>query len=282
MVLNESTQLSLPPETPFGEEGDPIWVLSQSPTEGQLFVGLSAEELPISVFDGSVDIILKSVEGPGHFFTWQTDAGVFDVKMNSKDGVTDNDRVSPLLGGHDHLNWGFSTNGIYHITLQAQGQRVGESTNITSEMITFTFHVLPLPVQTQTPFEQWQRASFEADAPETTKGPAADPDNDEIVNAVEYAFGLDPNTADRSELPQFVEVSHEGLTYGGVRFPTNQEAGDVTILIEATSSLANPAWESLIPHSSTAEPSREWITLRDTSALGTESDRFYRVTVQFD
>jgi surface-anchored protein len=64
--------------------------------------------------------------------------------MNTRDGITDADKTSPLVGSHEHYNWGFSTNGIYKVTFQVSGQLTG-STNVSSLPTTFIFQVLPLP-----------------------------------------------------------------------------------------------------------------------------------------
>ncbi|MHB9005726.1 MAG: TIGR03769 domain-containing protein, partial [Limisphaerales bacterium] len=85
------------------------------------------------------------VEGPGHFILYQADLGGLNLRMDSRDGIDDRDRTDLIVGSHEHLNWAFTTNGIYRLTFQAAGRRVGESTNIVGADTTLVFHVLPLP-----------------------------------------------------------------------------------------------------------------------------------------
>lgn len=146
LVVGESARITLPAGTPFGEEGEPIWVLPQSQDPSLLYLGFSAERIPLGIFTRPFNVRLMSVEGPGHFFAWQAGGfGGLNVKMNSRDGVTEADRTTPIVGSHEHFNWGFTTNGIHRVTFQVDGQRAGESTNLVSLPATFVFHVLPLP-----------------------------------------------------------------------------------------------------------------------------------------
>ncbi len=146
LVAAESSHIRLPAGTPFGSEGEAIWILPQSQDPNLLYLGFSAERIPFGVFARPFNFRLKSVEGPGQFFTWQAaEFGELNVKMNTRDGVNDADKTTPIIGSHEHFNWGFTASGVYRVTFQVDGQRVGESTNLVSEPSTFIFHVLPLP-----------------------------------------------------------------------------------------------------------------------------------------
>ncbi len=146
LVVAESARTPLPPGTPFGEEGDDFWLLAQGQASDLLYLGISAEGIPLGAFSGPMNLRLVGVAGPGDFFAWQAeDVGGLNIRMNSRDGIGEDDRTTPIVGSHEHMNWGFTTNGVYRITFQADGQRVGEATNVVSEPSTFTFHVLPLP-----------------------------------------------------------------------------------------------------------------------------------------
>ncbi len=144
LVAAESSEITLPVGTPFGNEGDSIWILPQSQNPSLLYLGISAEGVPPGVFSKPFHFRLLRVEGPGDFFVWQAaEFGKLDLKMNTRDGVDDNDKTAPIIGSHEHFNWGFTTNGIYRVTFQVEGQRTGEATNIVSDPAVFTFHVLP-------------------------------------------------------------------------------------------------------------------------------------------
>ncbi len=68
--------------------------------------------------------------------------------MNSADGISAADHVAVPVGGHAHYNWGFTTNGVHEVVLQAFGQRVGISTNDFSLPTALRFEVEPLPGDT--------------------------------------------------------------------------------------------------------------------------------------
>ena len=146
LVVPEAARLSLPPGTPFGEEGDPIWALPQSQDRNLLYLGFSAEGVSAGAFSGPLNIRLKSVDGPGHFFAWQAaEFGNLNIKMNSRDGIGEDDRTTPIAGSHEHFNFGFSAPGVYQVAFQVEGRLPGSATNALSEISSFTFHVLPLP-----------------------------------------------------------------------------------------------------------------------------------------
>ena len=152
LVVAEESKLALPSETPFGNEGDPIYVAPQSQVPGLLYLGISAEGLPSGVFKGNLKIRLKAVQGPGQFFVWQaTSFGDFNLRMNTRDGITEVDQTSPIMGSHEHFNWGFTAPGIYQVTFEASARLVGASEEIFSLPSTFMFHVLPLPVAPAAP-----------------------------------------------------------------------------------------------------------------------------------
>lgn len=145
MVVGEAAEISLPAGTPLGPEGATLWILPASQNGELLYLGLSAEGLAPGIFSGNLDFRLKAVEGPGHFILYQADLGGLNLRMDSRDGIDDRDRTDLIVGSHEHRNWAFTTNGIYRLTFQAAGRRVGESTNIVGADTTLVFHVLPLP-----------------------------------------------------------------------------------------------------------------------------------------
>lgn len=146
LVVGESARLVLPAGTPFGNEGDPLWVLPQSGDPELPFIGLSTEEMPLDVFSSDIAFRLVSVRGPGAFFAWRTTApGVFAVAMDSTEGVGEGDRASLPAGSHMHYNFGFTAPGIYRVTMRATGRRTGEAGDIASADTVFEFRVLPLP-----------------------------------------------------------------------------------------------------------------------------------------
>jgi hypothetical protein len=154
LVAAEPARLELPPGFDvFGMAGDPFWILPQSQDPLLLYLGFSAEGLPQGIFEPRFDIQLVRLDGPGHFFVWQANSfGEIDMRMNSRDGIGIEDRVRPMLGGHDHYNFGFTAGGLYSATFQAIARGLGSDVVWNSPEIPVLFAVLPLPeLPTTTP-----------------------------------------------------------------------------------------------------------------------------------
>lgn len=196
LVVAESARLELPTDLPpLGSAGDSLWVVPQSQDPGIVFLGVSAEHNPAGIFTGALQLRLLDVRGPGDFFFWQSDLGSMSFFLDSSDGFGPEDSFPQLVGGHSHGNWGFTTNGVYFVTLQAVGQRIGETTNIFSPPTVLEFHVEPVPASLS-PFQEWQAAHWPDTSDPLKVGPEADPDQDGRKNLEEYALGTDPNLAD--------------------------------------------------------------------------------------
>jgi surface-anchored protein len=133
--------------------GQPLWSLPQHAHDhGQdddddhdmPFLGIGAEELAAGIFvNDQVTLTLAAVVGPGHFSLWQTDSFGDPVVYMS---TADPDSTVPLLltaGAHGHFNWGFTAEGVYEITVLAEGRSADGS--LTSGLATYTFHVVPEP-----------------------------------------------------------------------------------------------------------------------------------------
>ncbi len=146
LVVGELGKLALPGGTPFGNEGDPLYIIPQSQNPDLLYLGISTEGIAGGVFQGNLNVRLKSINGPGQFFLWQASSfGDFNVKMNTADGISAADLTTPLFGSHEYYNWVFTARGLYHLTFQVVGRRLGDTADITSADTPFTFQVLPLP-----------------------------------------------------------------------------------------------------------------------------------------
>lgn len=197
--------------------------------------------------------------------------------MNSRDGIDEADKIAPLIGGHEHANWGFSAPGIYTITFQVTGRRTGETANIASDFVPFTFHVLPLP---ERPFQTWQREQFGEDTSELVRAAEADPDGDGLSNVAEYAFGLNPLEAQTSRRPVFQRITTEQGAFGGVRLARAISATDIEIVVESAGEVGGP-WETMDEHTATADGMIEWVDYIDTLPMNEMAARLYRVSVRF-
>ncbi len=279
LVALESSEVMLPPGTPFGEAGEPLWVLPQSRPPGQavLFLGFSAGGA--GMFNGPLTVRLTKLEGPGRFYVWQADEfGGLSLKMNSADGIDSSDKVEVLAAGHDHYNWGFSTSGVYGVTFQASGTRVGGN-QIVSPEATFVFHVRPLGIVT--PYALWQKAHWLQGTDARTNGPVADPDNDGLSNALEYALNLNPNTVSTNGLPLFSFVTNGQESYGAFTFTRVKPAADLIYEPAARGSLSGGAWEVMTNQASLLDEGyTETVTLRDRLPVAGTSSRFHQFRVR--
>lgn len=143
---DDNARLAIPggPNFSFlGTAGDPVWIYPQSLATGVPFIGISAEATPFGTFAGNrFDLELTSVTGPGDFFLWTTSGtGSPTVHINSRDGITAADVFDVPSGGHNHMNFGFSSPGTHRIGFQASGTLTGQTTPTTSDEAIYTFEV---------------------------------------------------------------------------------------------------------------------------------------------
>ena len=130
----------------LGVPGSPFWILPSSQNPELVHLGVSAEELPQGIFQESPRIRLLNVQAQGDFFVWQfDDSGGLAMRINSKDGITSEDFLQPVVGSHLHCNWGFSASGYFEVTFQVEGRLAGATTNLLSLPTTVVFAVEPLP-----------------------------------------------------------------------------------------------------------------------------------------
>lgn len=244
LVAKDAARLTLPPGTPFGAGGAPLWILPQSQNVNLLYLGVSAEGVPAGVFNGPLSVVLKRFDGPGYFMAWQaTGPGQFNIRLNTRDGLGANDAFAPLIGSHEHFNWGFSTTGVYSATFEVVGRRIGEATNLLSLETTFVFHVQPLP--TPTNFLTWRRSIWPPGFNPPTTEPDFDADGDGAANVLEYATGSSPtNAASMNGAVMFEFIAVEGGRSGAMSFLRYWPALDVEWTPLAADSPAGP-WSEL-------------------------------------
>jgi surface-anchored protein len=131
----------------LGNSGESVWVVPQIQNPALPFLGIAAEEVETGIFAGdTVRLTLRDVDGPGHFALWLTDPfGNPNIRMNTRDGITEDDFASVFAGGHTEFNWAFSEPGTYRIDFQASGLLLDENILSLSELQTYTFEVIPEP-----------------------------------------------------------------------------------------------------------------------------------------
>ncbi|MFN0067394.1 MAG: choice-of-anchor M domain-containing protein [Limisphaerales bacterium] len=281
LVAEAEAEVTLPADIPpLGQAGDALWVLPATQDPNLLYLGFSAERNPAGVFDGPLTVRLVGLDAPGHFFLWQnTPSGDFLFQMNTRDGLGPDDAVEIPVGGHIHYNWGFTTNGIYRLTFQAGGRRVGETTNMVSEPTVFTFHVRPLP---PSPFQQWQARHWPGETNVTVIGPAADPDGDATPNLWEYVQGTPPTNAFPTFGPQpQIVVSSTAPVLAVVVFPTLGLPPDVAFCLWTADDLTGPwsprpAEPILGPPDTTPVGGLRQVLLIDADPVADHPRRFYK------
>lgn len=279
IVGNTNAQVNIPANPNFaflGAAGSPIWILPQSQNTSLPYLGLSAEDIPGGVFNDPMELELVAVEGPGNFFAWSVAGGGQPptVKMIATNGVVASpfNAAHVFIGSHEHDNWGFSTNGLYRVTFRANGRFLGDSTNTLGRDIAWAFQILPLR-----PWENWVATNWLPATASSTNGPSADPDGDQIVNALEYALGLDPHTASANGLPTFSLVTTNGETYGALTYTRSKQATDIAFEPSVRNAPDSGNWTPLtILVSSSDEGPVDRITVRDAVPLSASAARFFQ------
>ncbi len=265
---------------PFGKAGDSIWILPQSQDPQLLFLGLSAAGIPNHLLQTPFELYLRAVDGPGEFFAWQAGWGGLDIRINSHDGLDETDRLPVDPGSHSHWNFGFTTNGVYHLVFEVLGRRAGVDTNDFSLPTPIRFEVEPLPPKPERPFVLWQQAHWPGEADLAVIGPEADPDGDRRPNRLEYAYGFDPKTPDGDGTPSIRLVPLEGALVAEITHRRNKAATDVAFELESAPAPTGP-WKPVSALAQTADQGTyERVTWRDRAAVDSATARFYRLQVR--
>jgi surface-anchored protein len=143
--------------------GQTYWRLPQSQNPNLLYLGVAAYSVNAAdtdSYDASTEsggrvvgtgdwvrLRLDSVTGaggtaaPGFFSVWQSGDFGPNVMMSSfSGGITSDDSLWVVAGGHSHFNWGFTAPGIYEVTVRPSVRRSGSQVESTTPF-TFVFNV---------------------------------------------------------------------------------------------------------------------------------------------
>lgn len=283
LVAKDAARLTLPPGTPFGDGGAVMWILPQSQNVNLLYLGVSAEGVSSGVFDGPLSVELKRFNGPGYLMAWQaTGPWQFNIRVDTRDGLGAADAFMPLIGSHEHFNWGFSATGVYSATFQVVGRRNGEATNLTSLETTFVFHVEPVPSPTN--FLTWQRSIWPPGFNPPTTEPGFDADGDGAANLLEYATGSSPtNPASMNGAVSFALLGEGAERLGAMSFQRYVPALDVDWEPQVAESPDGP-W-MLMTRQLGSEPGQdspltERVTFGDDASLLPNVRRFHQLKVR--
>jgi putative ABC transporter-associated repeat protein len=117
LQLLPESETAVPSSADFaflGAVGAPLWQLTQTQQEGLLWPGWSTEEIPVDATTGGIDWALTSAVGPGEFALYESgDFGEPKVLLNTRDGVTADDKLTIPKNTHAHGSWAFSAEGVY-------------------------------------------------------------------------------------------------------------------------------------------------------------------------
>jgi surface-anchored protein len=279
VLCPEYLKFTLPAGPPLGAEGDPIWILPQSPYEGAPYLGISTETIPSGTFVEPLDIQLQSIEGPGDFILWQsTSFGTFDIRIDTRDGLDDTDRITPPAGAHEHYNWGFTSSGLYRLHFQGIARPTSQDTNLVSDIATYTFHILPL-----TPFESWTVTHWPCETNPNTIAPESDPDLDGAPNALEYAVGTDPNSPDPGPWLKLEPQPSNNPSSCLLTYQQSKSATDIILTVYTTDNPASEPWQPLVSEQEQADLGNVYqIKLLHPLNPSGPSHSYYQLQATFD
>jgi hypothetical protein len=131
------------------------------------------------------------------------------------------------------------------------------------------------------PYALWQKAHWLQGTPDTIAGPGADPEGDDLSNAIEYASHLDPTAITISNRPIWSIVNDGGQDYGAWTFTRVKSIPDATYGPVAADALAGAPWEPMTNEVAVVDQGdTERVTLQDEADLDAASQRFFQYRVQ--
>lgn len=261
-------------------EGQPVWIFTELDNQWA-WVGFGNTQA--GVFSAPLRVALTAVDSPpgSHFALFDSDGNVL---MKTFDGISGADVwLKPAF--HTHLNWSFSSKGMWRVRMTVFGYLGPGLTN-------------PTPVSAEVPLHfaighraQWRARHFDAATvmDEAAAGDQADPDGDGLVNLAEYALGGDPlgGPAVHPVSGEPVSVVAGRVELAGQEYPTltfhRRIPGpypEVAYAVEWSEHLVVGSWHEGGEEFTVTPVGGEWqrVTVRDTRPLG-EGKRFGRVVV---
>ena len=126
------------------------------------------------------------------------------------------------------------------------------------------------------PFQRWREAHFE-DPFSAQTGLDQDPDLDNQINAIEFAFGMDPHVMEKSAFVRNSVEILDGVTYGVYTFPPLAEGIDSVVSVESNSLPGDAGWEVLVDgvNGVIIESTAEWYVVK----IPAENRSFARLRV---
>lgn len=123
----------------LGEEGDPIYMLPQTQDADLLWPGWSTERMGANDIDGTVELAITSLDGPGELKVFMTGAiGGTNVLADTEAGFPQSWAVN--VPAHVHANWVFTEPGTYQMTFEATAAGA-DGSDLSSGEIEYLWHV---------------------------------------------------------------------------------------------------------------------------------------------
>ena len=136
---------------------------------------------------------------------------------------------------------------------------------------------LILPNPPLTGIALWKQNQFGANAGnESIAGDNADPDGDGIVNILEYALNLDPNTVNTS---MGISADSTASTVS-IIYPRNTGASDLEYIVEYSTNLNPLSWTKATVTEQILGTNGNTETVEATMTMGSESRYFLRLRVE--
>jgi surface-anchored protein len=180
------------------------------------------------------------------------------------------------VGGHEHFNWGFTTNGIYRLYFQASGVLAANSQRYDSAITPFTFYVLPLA-----PFELWQTNQWPCECDTNIIDASANPDKDDMPNLFEYARGANPNASNSTPFFTLDFIQTNGSFLGRVSYDLTNSVTNTVCDVLARANLASTNCQVLTNIQTTTDgSSNTHVRVLDSIATTNTPQRYYNMRVR--
>jgi hypothetical protein len=259
-------------ETTWDIGGQAVWASQDSITKD----GEDALRSGV-LFDGELSIMSIEVEGPGTLSYWwkvssEENADFLDLIVNdviraSITGETDWTEVQYSVGPGVHvIDWAYTKDFD------------------TSEGLDAGF-VDTIQFDTgRDPLETWRRVWFAAEqqGDDSVSGLDADPDEDGVVNFLEYAHLLDPMDSSNVGFPEAVTFQQDGETLLTIAYRSNPNDPKLVYTLEQSMDLID--WKT-VPEGDFIEKSEPvldgslFVTVMLQEAINRGENQFYRVVV---
>ena len=284
-------------------DGDPLWIFS-SADNGHSWPGFRNDQIAgtfrsynpgdprvISTPQPWMTVELLGMTYAGtssnpQFSLWQLQGTQVVQWMATSDGVDSNDIYYMKEGAHSHANMGFSSLGIYRIAFKPSAilDSTGETVIGATELVTFAIGTKAA----------WTASYYAGDDlfVGTVSGDESDSDMDGIELLLEYAFNLNPISADYKILQAgnetyglpFISLIPSGtesvlqIEYIRRKAATNPQ---ISYFPEFASSLVGAEWEVQTAETVTSiDADWERVVVSDLLDSSSSNTRFGRVRVE--